>query len=267
MFPAFDKNGNIGLVVLIFLVLVVVVISIISNKLHDEVTEREDEEPGVATEVPADESAAGPATTAAVPKAKNTSGKLLRKTIVVRGNDFLEHWFYRGEEVVGKQQINHTGVLNMEGEIPDGRIEFIDTYKNTTGEDYYREGVRDGNSTTYFADGRLKETAKYDRGKLVAKTEYYTDGRKRFEVDYTDARDIGDDVETGIGKLYYPNEKLKFEWHLTRRDPVGYKKSYNQDGTLRHTAIYDEENNIIEEKVRQPEPELPEALPPAAVTP
>jgi len=246
-----NKKGNIGLIVLIFLVLVVVFISIISNKLHDEVTQLNESKKTPPEAAP--ETVTPPAAAAPSSASKSTSTKLLRKTIVVRGNDFLEHWFYRGEEVVAKQQVNNDGVLNTEGIIPEGRIDFVDTYKNTTGEEHYRKGVRDGNSTTYYTDGKLKETAKYDSGKLIAKTEYYTDGRKRFEVDYTDSRNLGGDVETGIGKLYYPNEKLKFEWHLTRRDPVGFKKSYNQDGTLRHAAYFDEDNNLIETQEPQKE--------------
>jgi antitoxin component YwqK of YwqJK toxin-antitoxin module len=56
----------------------------------------------------------------------------------------------------------------------------------------------------------------------------------------------------GIGKLYWPNGKLKYEWHLTRRDPIGYKKSYNKEGELRHAVFYDEFNNQIERQ--QPTP-------------
>ena len=244
-----NKNGNIGLVFLIFLILIVVFISVISNKLHKEVTQGEVEQPEADTNALPPSSAS---TTTAPPKTKTDSTKLIRKTIVVRGNDFLEHWFYKGDEVVAKQQVNDGGVLNTEGTIPDGKIDFIDTYQNTKGEEYYRDGVRDGNSTAYFADGKLKETAKYESGKLLAKTEYYEDGSKRFEVDYSDARDLGtDDVEVGIGKLYYEDGKIKFEWQMTRRDPVGFKKSYNQDGTLRYAAFFDENDNMIEEK-KQP---------------
>jgi len=245
-----NRNGNIGLVVLIFLVLIVIFITVISNRLHEEVTKVEEPESPPAT-------APAPAAMA-TPKAKSSAQKITRKTIVVRGNDFLEHWFYKGDVVIAKQQVNDTGILNTEGEIPDGKISFVDTYKNTTGDEHYRKGVRDGNSTTYYADGKLKETAKYQDGKLVGKIEYYTSGSKRFEVDYSDSRDLGtNDVEVGTGKLYYDNGQMKFEWHLTRRDPVGFKKSYNQDGTLRHVVFIDEENNIIDTK--EPQKEAAEA--------
>jgi antitoxin component YwqK of YwqJK toxin-antitoxin module len=172
------------------------------------------------------------------PKAKPSSGDVTRTTIVVRGRDYLEHIFYRGGEETARIKEFNDGTFESSGEIPDGKVKFKDEYAGTYGEEFYQDGRRQGLTQTYFSDGRLKSSSEYLYGRLIRKKEYYPGGLLRFEVDYSDARDYDDD-EVGIGKLYFPNGALKYEWSLINRESRGFKKSYNQDGTLRAVTYFD----------------------------
>jgi antitoxin component YwqK of YwqJK toxin-antitoxin module len=238
-----NENARALFIVMAFFVFVIVALTVISNKLRQEVDTIETDKPAITV---------APQTVKAQNQAqkRKAAREITRQTIVVRGNDFVEHWFYDGEEVVAKQRVGAAGVIDTEGEIPDGIVKFTDTYKNTYGEERYEDGVREGPSATYYQDGKLKETAKFEKGRMVSSIEYYADGSKRFELDTSDARLIEGDREVGVGKLYWPNGQLKYEWYMTRRDPIGYKKSYNREGQLRHATYFDENN----EEIRKDEP-------------
>ena len=72
-----------------------------------------------------------------------------------------------------------------------------------------------------------------------------------FEVDYRDARlDMKDEKENGIGRLYYPDGVLKYEWYFTNSGKA-YRKSYNPDGTLRVEFYYDRFGKLIEDDNRR----------------
>jgi len=235
-----NEQAKALVIVMAFFLFVVILLAVISNKLQREVRLIEEDKPAIVV---------APQTLKAQQAAKKkVKTEITRKTIVVRGNDFVEHWFYDGEEVLAKQRVGNQGVIDTEGDIPDGRIKFTDTYKNTYGEEYYEDGRREGSSTTYYQDGKIKEKAVYERGRMVSSTEYYADGSKRFELDTSDARQLEGDNEAGIGKLYWRNGKLKYEWYMTRRDPIGYKKSYNIDGELRAALYFDENNDPIQKE-------------------
>lgn len=222
-----------GLILLIIIFVVAVVGSIVANlMIESEVTTTESAGPSPAA--PAVQSKTLP--TAA--STESLSGEVTRTTIVVRGRDYLENIFYRGGEEIARIKEFNDGTFEFSGEIPDGKVRFKDEYAGTYGEEFYQDGKRQGSAQTYFSDGRLKSTSEYLYGRLIRKKEYYPGGLLRFEVDYSDARDYDDD-EVGIGKLYFPNGELKYEWRLINRESRGFKKSYNQDGTLRAVTYFD----------------------------
>jgi len=175
-------------------------------------------------------------------------GEVIRRARVVRGEEYIENIFYIGNTEIARFKESHEGQSDFQGTIPDGKVNFVDEYKNTRGEEYYKYGKRHGESRSYYADGKLKAEEQYRLGRLMLKKEYYNDGLLRFEVDYEDARSWGDNKEVGVGKLYHRDGTLKFEWHITRSESPGFKKSYNKDGSLRHAAYYDDFGRLIEEK-------------------
>ena len=192
--------------------------------------------------------AAAPSQPVEVKQKKIPAGEVVRKTRVQRSSDFIENNFYVGEEVIATQKVYADGKIEQTGEIPDGNVKFIDEYNQTYGEEYYHRGKRHGIVKTYYQDGKLKSDVQYVYGEIIKNKEYYHEGRVRFEVDYSDALSSGDQRESGVGKLYYPNGMLKYEWNLTRANKGGYKRSYNQDGTLRAESKYDEYGHLIEDK-------------------
>lgn len=184
----------------------------------------------------------------AVGSQETMKGEVIRRARVARGEDYIENVFYIGDEEIARFKESNEGLSDFQGTIPDGKVHFVDEYQNTRGEEYYKYGKKHGESRSYYADGKLKAEEQYRLGQLITKKEYYNDGHLRFEVDYEDARSLGDNKEVGVGKLYARDSLLKFEWHITRSESPGFKKSYNKDGSLRHVAYYDDYGQLIEEK-------------------
>ncbi len=173
-------------------------------------------------------------------------GKITRKTIVIRGSDIIQHIFYRDEEEIARQIIYPDGRIDQRGEIPDGKVEFFDEYNQTHGQERYENGRKSGVVKTFFKDGKLRTEEEYRNGQRQIYKEYYNNGQLRLLVDSRDARlSKNDRDEVGIGKLYYPDGILKYEWNLTNSRKVGYKKSYNSDGQVRAETYYDEYGQVM----------------------
>lgn len=171
--------------------------------------------------------------------------KVVRNDRPSPGRDYVESVFYLDGREIGRQKIADDKVVESSGEIPQGRVDFVDESKGIRGVDYYAGGRKDGPSKTYFGNGRLNAEAYYRRGELLRKTEHYNDGGIRLEVNYEDARKGVGDKETGAGKVYYRDGTLKYEWHLTNSEKVGFKKSYTQDGDLRAAFYFDENGQLM----------------------
>lgn len=178
---------------------------------------------------------------------RKPGGKITRKDRLSPGRDYLESIFYLNDlpvgspwEEVARQKIINEEVVESSGEMPEGRVDFLDESKKTYGTEYYMGGQKSGPSRTYFADGRSNIEAYYQWGKLLWKREYYNDGGIRLEVNYEDAREQSDEKERGAGRVYYKDGTVKYEWNLTNSEKVGFKKSYNPDGALRAAFYFDE---------------------------
>lgn len=185
---------------------------------------------------------------------------IVRRDRLSPGRDYLESIFSLNDtptgsspsgdlwlrEEMARQKIVNEKVVESSGEIPEGRVDFLDESKKTYGTDYYLQGEKSGPSLTYFPDGRLNIEAYYQWGKLLWKREYYHDGNIRLEVNYEDAREQSGEKETGAGRVYYRDGTIKYEWNLTNREKIGFKKSYNQDGALRAAFYFDEYGQPVE---------------------
>jgi antitoxin component YwqK of YwqJK toxin-antitoxin module len=176
-------------------------------------------------------------------------GEVVRKTRVERGSDLIENVFYQNGKEIARQTIFNDGHIEEIGEVPDGKVTFYDQYSNAHGEEYYLGGKRHGRSKTYYPDGRLRSEGEYRSGKLYTNKEYYANGNLLLEIDYSDARYTPkNEKEIGIGKLYFPDGKLKYEWNLTNSSRIGFKKSYNTDGTLRAATYYDQNGQVVKKE-------------------
>ena len=172
--------------------------------------------------------------------------EVTRRTRVERGSDIIEHVFYQNAQEIAHQKIYPNGRIEQTGIIPDGKVKFYDEYQGSHGEEHYLSGKKSGPEKTYYSNGRVKSEGQYRNGKSVTLKEYYKNGNVRFDVDYSDARNDIEGKEVGIGKLYYPNGTLKYEWNLTASNRKGHRKSYNRDGQLRAEFYYDQYGNLIE---------------------
>ena len=184
--------------------------------------------------------------TISVPVESNLpTGEVICHMRIDRGKDSFENLFFIGNQQIASQKVLSSGKIEDEGEIPDGKVKLVNDFDGTHGEAIYKKNRKQGLAKMYFPSGHLKSEEHFYRGQLLRAKEFYDSGQLRFEIDYQDARYIKNDKEIGVGKLYFPNGQLKYEWNITRHNPVGYKRSYNQDGTLRAETKIDQQGQLI----------------------
>ena len=136
-------------------------------------------------------------------------------------------------------------MFELEGNIPDGKVTFMDRSRNTSGVESYRDNQRHGICREYYESGPVRRDILFEYGKAVQEREYYIDGTLRMDINYRDALAGIQDNEVGIGKVYYRDGTLRYEWSLTNRDRQRYKKSYNIAGDLVQEKIYDARGNLL----------------------
>ena len=180
------------------------------------------------------------------------SQDVVRKSKVIRGEEYTIDVFYKGGKEVGLQRRTADGKKEIEGKVPDGKVKFIDEDTGVQGEEYYKRGEKHGISRTYFPSGEVMKEAYYLNGALMTEKEFFQSGQLRAEADYSRAcDDCQGDHEKGKGKLYYRNGKLKYEWNFNAEQVEGYQRAYTQQGELRFEAHYDREGRRIENKQTQ----------------
>lgn len=172
--------------------------------------------------------------------------EVVRKTKLIRGSDYYEDIFYSGNQELARQKTTGQKILEQSGKIPEGRVKFIDEAEHAYGEEYYEDGQREGLARTYYEDGRLKMESYYKQGNLLKSKEFYKNGNLRLELNYEDARDNEKkDGEVGVGKLYFSDGILRYEWNLTKSQKKGFKKAYNHNGELVSEVYYDADGKPI----------------------
>lgn len=173
------------------------------------------------------------------------SGEVIRKTRLAPERTFERSIFYQGGEEIARHKVSRKGGIAYDhtGDIPNGLVKFINETNRTYGAEYYQNNLRHGPGRTNYKDGQLKSESNYQHGKLITRKEYYIDGVLKMEEDYSDAREFMDKRGTGIGKTYWRDGTIKFEWYMVNSDPVGYNKSYNIKGSLTSAVYFDEFGN------------------------
>ncbi|MCA9400886.1 MAG: hypothetical protein KC713_04620 [Candidatus Omnitrophica bacterium] len=183
-----------------------------------------------------------------IPSDENPSTENISKKIYLSpGRDFYEARIFQGEKQIATQVIKNNAITRQNGDIPDGKLEFINTHDQTYGHEHYKNGMIDGIAVAYFESGRLKKEEEFREGRLLKVKEFYPTGELRFICDYRNAREWGDNPEVGEGKVYHKNGKIKYEWNITTQLFKGYKKSYNRFGQLTSETYYDNQGNIVEQ--------------------
>lgn len=184
-----------------------------------------------------------------VKKPQNLTGPVIRKTRLDPERTFEVSVFYRQGEEIARHKVTREGeIYDQEGKIPDGLIKFINESNETFGVEQYLNGVRNGPMRVKYKGGQLKEDVYYQGGDVITRKEFYMDGSIRMEEDYGDARESPDGTEKGVGKVYARDGVLKYEWHFTYSNPVGFRKSYNRKGELTDEIKYDINGQVIPAK-------------------
>lgn len=174
------------------------------------------------------------------------TGHLIRKSQLHPNREFTENIIFCDTEEIARFNSQEEKIYDMEGEIPDGVIKFFDESKKLHGEENFWRGKRHGEYKEFYETGEVRRNAQYFYGKMMSNKVYFIDGTLRMEQDFSDALDIANEPEVGVGKIYYRQGGLMYEWNLTRQLKGGYKKSYNVDGKLAEEKRYNELGELIE---------------------
>ncbi len=133
-------------------------------------------------------------------------------------------------------------------DIPNGPVEFINKTKNTHGKEYYRDNKLDQSYREYYLDGQMRRESEYFLGALIKNKEYFSDGIVSKQEDFEDALWIPDskNTEIGVGKVYFRDGSLMYEWSLTSQGKGGYAKSYDRNGRMVAAKYFDENGKLID---------------------
>ena len=233
-----NKKQTAVIIGIIFIFVVIAVSNFLIKKIMNETTS--DYNAGVEKKTPVEKFSS---------KYKNLTGKVIRKTRFLRGNGYIESLFYIDNQKIACLREYVDGHHELEGKIPDGKVVFYDLYRKTQGEEYYRNGKKNGTIKTYYDNKQIKSEEYYQKGRLVSQTKYFSTGQIKFELDLKNkALTPWDKRENGIGKMYHQNGKLKYEWHFTFGSVLNYRKSYDLQGRLYYAAFYDNNGELVEEK-------------------
>jgi antitoxin component YwqK of YwqJK toxin-antitoxin module len=177
---------------------------------------------------------------------KRLTGEVFKKIYMAPDRSFEQGIFYQDGQEIARHRVTRQGkIYDQTGTIPDGKVQFVSETNETYGAEFYKDGQRHGPMKVYYKDGALRQEAYYQFGKLVTSREYAHDGSLRMEVDYSDAREYDDGRDVGVGKVYFRDGRIKYEWKLTKTDPVGWQKSYNRTGALTGEVYFDGHGDII----------------------
>jgi len=181
----------------------------------------------------------------AQPDARPT-GEVFRMARMDPSRTFEQSILYVGDKEIARFKSRNDEIYDVEGQIPDGRVEFVNETKQTYGEEHYYNGVRDGAYREYYSKGNIHKEIEYFHGRMMAYSEYFFDGQLRMEADYSDALLFGEDREVGVGRIYHRNGAIMYEWSLTNSAERGVKKAYNFKGELEQVWYYDHNGKLTE---------------------
>ncbi|MBN1870750.1 MAG: hypothetical protein JW847_09275 [Candidatus Omnitrophica bacterium] len=191
------------------------------------------------------------------------TGEVIRETRYSPDRKYEINVFYQDGKEIARNRTTNGEVYDQEGEIPDGKVKFVNVSTETYGVEYYRNQKLHGPANIYYSDDVLKQELVYQNGKLITNTEYYHDGTVRMQEDFTDARALTNHTEKGMGKVYFRDGTVKYEWHLTVTEPIGYLKSYDRKGNVVDAVYFDEFGQAVDPQEAIPVVETPSDVEPS----
>jgi len=166
-------------------------------------------------------------------------------------HDFTESIILVEGEEVARFKTEDEKIFDAEGQIPDGKIKFVNTWKSIYGFEHFREGKREGPYVAYYQNGQIQSEAKYAEGQVLKRKTYYYSGELQMEENYANAQRavifLRDKLKhVGRGKMYRLDGSLKEEWHVTDDTDQNYIRRYNSKGDVAKESFYTKEGELIQ---------------------
>ena len=190
--------------------------------------------------------APAPVPVVTVPVVAQEKEEVVRKTIADPSREFYLNSVFMGDKEIASFKNYEEKIFDFQGDIPDGKVKFINETDNAYGEEQYRKNKRHGMYREYYDNGNIHKEIEYSFGKRKTIKEYLYNGQLRMEADYHDALVFTDDAEAGRGRIYYHDGTMMYEWNLTNSDDNRFKKSYNIKGELTEAKRYDVNGKLVE---------------------
>lgn len=182
-------------------------------------------------------------------KAFSTLGKkMVHQSKFEPNRRFTFNKLYADDEKIASFKMKGDNIYDVEGFIPDSKVEFKNQETGEYGEEYFVNGRRDGSFRLYYATGELKEESKYFSGVVIVRKLYFRNGSLMSDEDFQDALYLinSPGKKAGVGRVYAQNGKLIHEWNITTSGVKRYEKAYNSQGILTNEIVYDEMGNVID---------------------
>lgn len=236
-----NKTINFWPVILFCLVLLVIVVclnSLVSNKVT-QLTQADKAEPLTSVSEVSKESSDPDFFPQRTDSKKVLTGDITGWKQLEPNRKYVTYFFFMDGKQIAQFNAKDDEVFDYQGNLFSGTVEFVDYEVNSKGTQEYKKGKRHGKITLYYNDGQLQYEGEYDDNKLVSEKEYFVDGALRMEVDLSRAAKFGSVKDVGVGKVYFRNGDLRYEWRAVDIEFGGYNKSYNRDGVLVEEKYFD----------------------------
>ena len=92
--------------------------------------------------------------------------------------------------------------------------------------DNYKDGMKDGISTTWYEDGKIESQTIYKNDFIIEEKQWYENGQLHYIINYKDEKYNGQHIE------YHPNGVLKFKINLIEDEKDGDYLEYDENGQL-----------------------------------
>jgi antitoxin component YwqK of YwqJK toxin-antitoxin module len=126
-------------------------------------------------------------------------------------------------------EIGEVKLLNRtkNGKLDGDQIEYFRSTGNMFISESFKDGLRDGPTTTYSADGRVVRDEYFKNGKQDGNQErFYRSGEIQSQEYYKNGE------PDGIQRYYYENGQLKYEINIIDGKAEGLEKEYHENGQI-----------------------------------
>ena len=196
----------------------------------------------------------GPSSKEVSPASQDVNQNVVRKAKLDPSRQYLLSFFYIDDQEIARIKSKDHVIYAMEGKIPDGPVHFTDETRQTYGEENFKDGKWEGWFREYYKDGQLAKEIFFKNGAMMTVKEYFFDGTLRMEADYSDALFATKEKNKGMGKIYYRDGSLMYEWCLTNLDDRKFNRSFNTEGKLVEENIFNGNGELVESKHPQDKP-------------